>query len=112
MTAAVASSWKNTLHMYGLWPVLKNVVKKCSSSFPDAQEREEMLQLQANGRAVHRHSGPRRVDQGLEFCVRYGLIDPFVFLLAKHSPCPPTCVPLRSFVLVYFSKIGSFTACE
>lgn len=45
MTSALEEEWKTTLHLFCLWHVFKNVVKNCSSSFPDMEERAEMLRL-------------------------------------------------------------------
>lgn len=45
ITAAVAKCWVTTLHLYCLWHVFKNVIKKCSSSFADNDDRSEMLRL-------------------------------------------------------------------
>ncbi|CAB1118493.1 unnamed protein product [Ectocarpus sp. CCAP 1310/34] len=37
--------WTTTLHLFCLWHVFKNVLKNCSSSFPDKEERAKMLRL-------------------------------------------------------------------
>ncbi|CAN0356414.1 unnamed protein product, partial [Ectocarpus sp. 13 AM-2016] len=35
MTSAVASVWKGTQHLFCLWHVNKNLVKKCAGALPD-----------------------------------------------------------------------------
>eukprot|EP00903_Cladosiphon_okamuranus_P017077 g15736.t1 len=44
MTSAL-EKWTTTLHLFCLWHVFKNVLKNCSSSFPDKEERAKMLRL-------------------------------------------------------------------
>jgi len=46
--AAALREWKTTLHLWCLWHLNKNVVKHCSSSFPDTKGREKMLRLFKN----------------------------------------------------------------
>lgn len=44
MTSAL-EEWKTTLHLFCLWHVFKNLLKNCSSSFPDKEARAKMLRL-------------------------------------------------------------------
>ncbi|CAB1108490.1 unnamed protein product [Ectocarpus sp. CCAP 1310/34] len=43
MTAAIASCWPDTLHLHCLWHIFKNVLKNCSSSFPDNDAKADMM---------------------------------------------------------------------
>lgn len=45
ITAAVAACWGDTLHMYCLWHVFKNVLKKCSSLFADNDSKSTVIRL-------------------------------------------------------------------
>ena len=44
MTSAL-EEWKTTLHLFCLWHVFKNLLKNCTSSFPDKEARAKMLRL-------------------------------------------------------------------
>lgn len=43
MAAAIPSCWPDTLHLYCLWHIFKNVVKNCSSSFAENDDKTAMM---------------------------------------------------------------------
>ncbi|CAB1114890.1 unnamed protein product [Ectocarpus sp. CCAP 1310/34] len=48
MTAAIASCWPGTLHLHSLWHVFKNVLKNCSSSFANNDDKTDMMRCFRN----------------------------------------------------------------
>ncbi|CAB1108529.1 unnamed protein product [Ectocarpus sp. CCAP 1310/34] len=48
MTAAIASCWPGTLHLHCLWHVFKNVLKNCSSSFANNDDKTDMMRCFRN----------------------------------------------------------------
>ncbi|CAB1113711.1 unnamed protein product [Ectocarpus sp. CCAP 1310/34] len=48
MTAAIASCWPGTLHLHSLWHGFKNVLKNCSSSFANNDDKTDMMRCFRN----------------------------------------------------------------